>query len=114
MVGLCHHSLSDAVSFLCALSSMSEEFGPQYFIKMPKLSLLTQLMIMVGSVFYWPKILLDGIRIKSDRNIFTQNKKNMKGIINANSSKKIKLKELKDLSKKLNVTINDILISSCG
>ena len=36
----------------------------------------------------------------------------MKGVLNVNTAKKIDMKCLKDLSKKLGVSINDVLVSS--
>jgi hypothetical protein len=45
-----------------------------------------------------------------DRNCITKEKKQMTGNVNVSSSKNLEMKKIKDLSKKLGVTVNDILM----
>lgn len=62
--------------------------------------------------FYLPGLFLDSLLVKRDQNILTAGKKGMTGIINVSSSKIFQMVEVKDLSKKLGVTVNDMLMSA--
>ena len=52
------------------------------------------------------------LKVRRDKNVLTLGKKKMTGEINCSTSNKIDLKELKDLSKKLKLTINDVVLSA--
>ena len=47
---------------------------------------------------------------RKDKNVLTKGKKNMKGVICASASQRISMKNVKDLSKKVGCTVNDILM----
>ena len=102
----------DGTSCIFVTASTMHDYSLEYFIKMPPVSLIAQIFLKVSCVYYMPVHLLKAVLLHVDDNILTRGKKNMQGIITASTGKKINMKEYKDLSKKLGVTINDILVSS--
>ena len=65
-------------------------------------------------ILYIPKIIWDAYWLEEDVNRITYGKSSMEGKINASCGKTISMPHLKQLSKKLGVTINDIMVSSVG
>ena len=62
--------------------------------------------------FYLPLLVKNSLFARVGKNVLTKGKKNMTGDINASSSKKIDMQEIKGLAKKAGCTINDVVMSS--
>lgn len=61
---------------------------------------------------HFPRMLFESIIQSADTNSLMKNKDKMCGLINITSAPVIHLDEIKQLSKKLGVTINDVILSS--
>jgi len=63
------------------------------------------------SIFYYLPVLCVNLLFNSrDSNYITRGKGTMTGNLNVSSSKNLEMKQIKDLSKKCGVTVNDILM----
>ena len=92
-------------------AASSNEFGPDYFIGAnKKISFIEQLLLKFTAPVLAIKLFYDAAFAKRDRNIITKNKKKMTGRVNVATSPFFHFTEVKDLSKKLGVTINDIIM----
>lgn len=69
-------------------------------------------MIRVLAVLFIPLLLTESLFTLRDKNVMTAGKKKMEGKLNVASSKRMKIKEVKDLSKKLGCTVNDLFMSA--
>ena len=62
---------------------------------------------------YYPLVLWNALKIKPDKNFICNDKVNkMTGKMACCSSNELNLREIKELSKKLKVTINDLVTTS--
>jgi len=68
--------------------------------------------VRLSAPFYLPSLLLRALLIRADNNLITRRKSQMTGIMNCVVSKQISLQDIKDLSKKMGVTINDVVTCS--
>ena len=92
-------------------AAASNEFDSNYFVGANKtISFWQQLLLKLSVPFYSVKIFLDGVLAVKDKNIITLNKKKMTGEIAVSTSPKFYFPKIKSLSKKLGVTINDIVM----
>ena len=92
-------------------AAASNEFDSNYFVGANKtISFFEQFLLKISSPFYSVKIFLDAALAVRDKNIITMNKKKMTGQIVVSTSPKFYFPKIKSLSKKLGVTINDIVM----
>ena len=107
-----HHSLCDGVSIMSLNLACSNDYGREYFVKGSDVSPLWTLIVRLSVPFYIPVMILQGfVGAMVPKNMATKNK-NITGEINCASSSVLKFQEIKDVSKKLGVTINDLVSSS--
>ena len=108
-----HHSLADGISVMCLNLFMSAQYDRSYFVKTSDASLLIQIYVRLASLFYMPYTTLKSLGIRADKNFITKDKrKKLTGEMNCQSTGEMKLPEIKELTKKLGVTINDLVTSS--
>ena len=100
----------DGVSCMALTAASSKEFKRDYFVKSKDASYLQEFLIKLSIFIYVPVLFLNTIFTSRDRNSITKGKKNMTGKVNVSSAKNIDMQELKDLSKKIGVTVNDVLM----
>lgn len=105
-----HHSLMDGISAIMMSTAMSNEYKEDYFIPTKDVSLANQLLLKATAPLYVFAFLWDATFMSRDANIITANKKKMNGKINVATSPKIEMEEVKALSKRLGVTINDVML----
>lgn len=106
----CHHSFMDGVSCMALTASSSREFKRDYFVKSTDASYLQEYLVKLSTIFYIPVLFMNTLFTFRDRNTITKGKKNMTGNVNVSTAKNIDMQELKDLSKKIGVTVNDVLM----
>lgn len=112
LIWKCHHCFCDGVSVMCMTLAMSEEYNKDYFIKAEDVSYLNAFLIRLTMPLYIPALVLSSIFNRADKNPINSQKKPLTGLINVNSSPSIKLDDIKKLSKKLKLTINDLILCS--
>ena len=71
---------------------------------------MEKLVLRTIAPFYILQIITEALFGSRDKNFITKNKKKMTGNVSVSTSPKYKLKEIKDLSKKLGITINDLIM----
>lgn len=105
-----HHALSDGISIMCMNLFMSAEYDRSFFVKTKDATWLETLFVRLSSIVQIPLVLISSMMIRPDVNFITKDKKKrMSGVLNCQSTNELKLPEIKELSKKLGVTINDIV-----
>lgn len=110
MIWKCHHAFCDGVSVMSMTLALSEEYDKSYFIKTDDASWTQAIGVRLMAPLYLPKIIWTTLLAKTDTNFFMKKKTIMSGQLNISSSPRISVVELKDLSKKLKLTINDIIL----
>jgi len=108
----CHHSLMDGISAMASMGYAAIDYSRDHFIKVKDVTLLQQLLLKISAPFYVPLLLIDTMFSGRDKNIMTKNKKNLTGLVNCSSNKGIDMQSIKDLSKKLGISINDLIMSA--
>lgn len=106
------HSVMDGVSCMGVTCSLMDEYSLDYFIKVKPVPMIQQILLKLSTALFVPKLFMDSMFTRRDKNCLTGGKKKMKGIINASTSTRISMQEIKDLSKKVKCTVNDILMSA--
>jgi len=89
-----------------------DEYSLDYFVKVKAVPMVQQIMLKLSVALFVPKLFMDSMFTRRDKNCLTIGKKKMTGTINASCSKRISMQEIKDLSKKVGCTVNDILMSA--
>ena len=108
-----HHSFCDGVSVMCLCLSLSEEYSRDYFIKSTDAKWYEELFIKLTFPLQLFKVMA-GAFVRTDTNFITnaKNSKDLSGNLNVCSSGIIDFRLMKALSKKIGVTINDIMTSA--
>lgn len=108
-----HHSFCDGVSVMCMTLSLAEsEYGRDFFIKSEDMKWYQELLVKILFPLQIPFIFMKNFLNKTDVNFITKRKKKFSGLMNIHTPKMIDFRLLKALSKKINVAINDIVMSS--
>ena len=93
--------------------SMSEEYDRSYFVKSVDLTILQRLAVMAMVPLYVPYILWNSLTLRHDYNVVTvDKKKRLTGTFNCASSNELHMPDIKKLSRRIGVTINDIVTCS--
>lgn len=100
----------DGVSGMALTASSTKEYNRDYFIASKDASLFQELLVKFSIIFYIPMYFMNTLFSVKDRNFITKGKSSMKGNLSVSSSKNLQTQEIKDLSKKCGVTVNDILM----
>ena len=109
-----HHSFCDGVSVMCMAMALSHEYDRSYFIKGKDASLFQRIFTRMSFPFIFPMVLFKTLMMMAPKdNIITKNRESkLTGEMNCSCTGVLKMNEMKDLSKKLGVTINDIVTCS--
>lgn len=110
MVWKCHHAFCDGVSVTSMTLAHSEEYDRSYFVRAVDTTFIQRLMLRAMVPFQIPKLVIQSFLSSPDRNSLMLNKQRMSGNINISSSPSIDFEALKTTSKKMNVTVNDIIL----
>lgn len=95
--------------------ALSEEYDRTYFLGAKDISMVKGMLLRIVSMFYIPKFLIGSFLARADKNPIARKKigKRLSGELNVSSAVKlIKLEDLKFMTRKLNITINDIVMGS--
>ena len=107
-----HHSFMDGVSCMAVVAYGTDEYTTDYFVKSKSIPLIQQILLKLSAPFYLGKLFLNTAFTSQQVNTLTRGKSKMTGSLNCSSSKNINMKDIKELSKKLGVTINDVVMSA--
>lgn len=110
MIWKCHHSFCDGISVMCMTLALSEEYDRSYFVKGQDASWFQAIGVRLMMPFYIPQILKDTVLARADDNMFTRNKSKMTGNISISSTEGINLDAMKEFSKKMGISINDLVL----
>lgn len=111
-IWISHHSLMDGVSSMALTASCTKNYSKDLFIKFNPVSLFMKTVLRLMIPFQLGLLLTNSVFTGRDVNKLTQNKKKMTGKVNLASSKLLSVAEMKAVSKKSGITINDIVMSS--
>ena len=90
----------------------SNDYSRDYFVKGSDLTSLQIMLIRLSVPFYLPFLVLSAFYgSMTELNMMTR-KKDITGVMNCASSSVLEFQKIKDLSKKLGITINDLVSSS--
>ena len=109
-----HHSFGDGVSVMCMILSLAEsEYGRDFFIKSDDSKWYEELAGRLLFPLQFPFIFMTNFLARKDVNFITKRKmNNFSGLLNIHTPKLIDFRLLKALSKTINVSINDIVMSA--
>lgn len=112
LIWKCHHSFCDGVSVTSMVLALSEEYDRSYFLASKDASWAQAIGLRLMTPFLIPSIAMGTFFAKTDRNFITNKKepKRLSGVMNVDSSSYIELAALKEATKKLNVTVNDVVM----
>jgi hypothetical protein len=106
----CHHAFCDGVSVTSMVLAASKEYNRSYFLKSNDASFFEKLFLRCLTPFYIPKMIVQALLSRADSNSLVANKGPLTGKINISSAPPINLVALKVVTKKLKITVNDILL----
>ena len=106
-----HHSFCDGVSVMCMTLSLGEDYGREYFVKSADAKWYEVIFMKFMALFTLPRILKETVLSGQDQNYIAKDKE-FSGKTNVASSDMIDFRLLKALSKTINLTINDIVVSA--
>jgi NRPS condensation-like uncharacterized protein len=115
MIWKSHHSFCDGVSMVLFNLALSKEFDRSFFVKSTDLKLWQRIFVRCCVPFQIFKVgyqLACTLATKVGGNIVTNNKKKMTGQINCKSSRELHFTKVKAVSKRLGITINDLVMSA--
>jgi len=112
LIWKCHHSFCDGVSVTSMVLALSEEYDRSYFLSTKDASWAQAIGLRLMTPFLILTILMNTLFAKADSNYITKKKegKHLSGVMNVDSSTHIDLAKLKAATKKLNVTVNDVVM----
>lgn len=112
MIFKAHHAFCDGVSVMAMTLASSAEFDHSYFIKTGYVPIFQRIFVRLTMFLHFPQMLIESVLTPTDKNSLMKNKANLSGNINITSAPVIQLSDIKSLSRKLKITINDIILSS--
>jgi len=112
MLWKCHHSFMDGVSSMASVASGTVNFGRDLFVKFTDVPAYKQWFLRLSSPIYFLMLTAGTVFTTRDKNALTLGKKKMTGKLNLASSDILSVPKIKALSKKLGITINDIVLSA--
>ena len=112
LIWKCHHSFCDGVSVTSMVLALSEEYDRSYFLPTKDVSWAQAIGLRLMTPFLIPTFFMSTFLAKADCNYITKKKdgKHLTGVMNVDSSSHIDVNRLKIATKKLNVTINDVVM----
>jgi hypothetical protein len=90
---------------------MGDDYDISKLISIRKVSFIQKMILRASFLLYVPKLLISNMTSVSDRNPLHDGKRDLTGIKNAASSGDVMFKDVKEAAKKLNLTINDMMMS---
>lgn len=110
IIAVGHHSIHDAVTQFQSYYMLSDEGGEYPFVKKAQPNFLQWCIIYLTAPLTWPGALKHYTGKKADKNCIKPNGRYMSGKINSVLSPEVSLKKTKDISKKMNMTVNDLML----
>ena len=107
-----HHCFADGASSISMALAVSSEYDRSYFVGSGDVPYMLRIFTRLSFPFMIPYLIYDALRIKKDDNFLTKNKENLTGKVNCTSCSDLLLKDIKNLSKKVGVTINDLVTAA--
>ena len=108
-----HHSFCDGMSTMSMSLAMSSEYHRSYFVKGDDAPWYIRIITRLSFPFIIPFLLWDTAQITKDENHITKNKsKGFSGENNCDCTEDMIFKEIKELSKKIGCSINDLISSA--
>lgn len=107
-----HHMFADGASSMSMCLAMSSDYDRSYFVGSGDVPYIMRLFTRLSFPFMIPYLIYESLCIRKDDNFMTKNKENLSGIINLSCNSDLLLKDVKSLSKKLGVTINDLITTA--
>jgi hypothetical protein len=107
-----HHCFSDGASAMSMCLAMSSDYDRSYFVGSGDVPYPIRIITRLAFPFMIPKLIWESLNIRIDENFITKNKQNLSGTTNCTSGSNLKMADIKALSKKLGVTINDLVSSA--
>lgn len=104
-----HHMFADGASSMSMCLAMSSEYDRSYFVGTGDVPYIMRLFTRLSFPFMIPYLIYESLCIRKDDNFMTKNKENLSGIINVTCNSELLLSDVKSLSKKIGVTINDLI-----
>ena len=95
---------------MCMTLALSQDYNRSYFVKSQDATWLQAIGIRLMMPFYIPQILKSTLFAKPDDNMFTRAKSKMTGKISISSAEGINMDEMKEFSKKIGISINDLVL----
>lgn len=110
IIGVGHHSIHDAVTQFQSYYMLCDEGGEYPFVKKAQPSFFQWCMIYLTAPFTWPGVLKHYLSRKSDKNCIKPHGKFMSGNLNSRLGPEVSLKKTKEIAKKMNMTVNDLML----
>jgi NRPS condensation-like uncharacterized protein len=104
-----HHSLGDGASCMAFMLSLTDEYNTDSMVSIRKIGILQKILLNLSLPLNMIRVFLSFISQPIKVNPLHDGKRDLSGIKHVSTSKDYKLKDIKELSKRLNLTINDIL-----
>lgn len=107
-----HHSFSDGASAMSMCLAMSSDYDRSYFVGSGDVPYIMRIFTRLSFPFMIPFLIWESFNITKDNNFISKNKENLSGKVNCSSRNELLLKDVKNLSKKVGVTINDLVTAA--
>ena len=105
-----HHALADGLSSMALNLQLDETYDTTKLLKFPKFPFYVRLYYRLMVPLMLPLILLDAMLLKTDRNPLHDGKRKLTGKKEVAVSDTFALDEVKRASKRLGLTINELLL----
>jgi hypothetical protein len=106
-----HHSLSDGASIISFILSWTDNYDPSYLIPIKEIKWYEKLLLRVGSPFHMLRALAVFMRAKVRLNLLHDGKRALSGKKRVASSRSFDLAEIKQATKALGATMNDMVMA---
>jgi hypothetical protein len=106
-----HHSFGDGVSQISFHLANGDKYDITNMIPIKKVPFVQRMILRLGFLLYLPRLLGGSLVAKCDRNPLHDGKRELTGVKKAACSGDILFKEVKETSKRMKLTINDMMMS---
>mmetsp|Transcript_2010 Transcript_2010/g.3556 ORF Transcript_2010/g.3556 Transcript_2010/m.3556 type:complete len:424 (+) Transcript_2010:269-1540(+) len=114
-----HHCMCDGISAIALLLAFGKELNPSYFMKTKLPNFFERLFLRVTFPFHLPAIAKSTMLARQDVNCITKGRlrgssSQLTGRVNISSAPSLDLAKVKEASKKIGVTINDMIMCAAS
>lgn len=110
IIGVGHHSIHDAVTQFQSYYLMSDQNGEYPFVRKVAPNFMQWCIIYLTAPLTWPGAMKHYMSKKADKNCIKQSGRFMSGNVRSVLGQDISLKKTKEMSKKMNMTVNDLML----